>query len=374
MKKKLLALIFCFILIFAQITQSYCSSSSPLPNSHDSYITLELDKAKANVGDIIKATVRINGSNILSGYQVNITYDPEVLQPVNPYTGKAYKDNTNPLPGNILVNEAYQPVDYAQNNINNGILNFGRIYVDKDTYEKSGVYETTGITDIIGFKVISPAVINTGVYFTGTPLMPGAVSGTFLADAEGKLLTSFDYYVLQPGDIYLNDYIPLPPPTPKNFKLSGFVNPDIEAYGSTSPDIKADFNVSISTIEGTLNATTDSNGYFELNDVPLNPSGYSILIYKEGYLSRVIDYIQVTKDTMISYEYSPIKIWAGDMTSNGSINIADIMEIAGHFNTSSSDQNYDKACDFNIDSCINILDIMIAVKHFNRSAVDYPRF
>ncbi len=280
---------FCFALIFTRLFQSYCSAPSSdlsiIAHSAANYITLDFDKTKADVGDIIKASVRIDGSNIIAGYQICITYDPEVLQAVNPDTGKAYNSNTKPLPGNILINEEYKVLTVAINDINKGVLIFGRTYLEIEAYKKSGIYEASGILDIIGFKVISPYAKNTQVCFTDNPQIPGGISGTYLYNADNQLLSSYHYYVLQPNNIYLNENVtPTPPPTPKNYKLSGFIKPDVETSESTSPNIKADFIVSLSMSGGTLNTTTDSNGYFEFNNVPLNPSGYSLIIRKESYL------------------------------------------------------------------------------------------
>jgi len=56
----------------------------------ENYIALELNKNKAAVGETIKATVRVNNIKNLAGYQVNIVYDPNVLQPIDPVTGAPF--------------------------------------------------------------------------------------------------------------------------------------------------------------------------------------------------------------------------------------------------------------------------------------------
>jgi len=40
----------------------------------------------------------------LAGYQINIKYDPNVLQPVNPYTGAEYTSKTPLANGELIVN------------------------------------------------------------------------------------------------------------------------------------------------------------------------------------------------------------------------------------------------------------------------------
>jgi len=46
------------------------------------HIALELDKTKVKVGDVIVATVKAKNMTSMAGIQVNIKYDPEVLQAI----------------------------------------------------------------------------------------------------------------------------------------------------------------------------------------------------------------------------------------------------------------------------------------------------
>lgn len=54
-----------------------------------------------------------------------------------------------------------------------------------------------------------------------------------------------------------------------------------------------------------------------------------------------------------------------DVNGDGVINIADIMLVAAHFNTVSTDSKYDKSCDINNDGAINISDVMLLAVKFN---------
>lgn len=74
----LLSAVFIFSNLFANV--SYADTSS--------YIKIELDKTKAGVGDIIEASLMINNIDEFASYNVNIKYDPTVLQPAIPSTGK----------------------------------------------------------------------------------------------------------------------------------------------------------------------------------------------------------------------------------------------------------------------------------------------
>jgi hypothetical protein len=74
---------------------------------------MELDKAKAKVGEIIEVSIKINNINEFAGYNMNIKYDQNVLQPINSLTGAPYIRITKPDAGNILTNADYTPVIFA---------------------------------------------------------------------------------------------------------------------------------------------------------------------------------------------------------------------------------------------------------------------
>ena len=135
--KKGISLILVISLLMAMT--SFVVSARPataLSASGNSYISLELDKNVAKVGDIIKAVVKINDINDFAGYQVNIKYDPSVLQAVHPDTQIPLSSNTMPKDGNLLVNSDYGPVSGVLNNTDEGILNFGKAYTLVKDYKK----------------------------------------------------------------------------------------------------------------------------------------------------------------------------------------------------------------------------------------------
>ena len=53
----------------------------------ENYLSLEFDKEKAQVGEIILAKVNAYSIDNLAGFQINIKYDPEILEAVDPDTG-----------------------------------------------------------------------------------------------------------------------------------------------------------------------------------------------------------------------------------------------------------------------------------------------
>ncbi len=163
-------------------------------------ITLDLDKTSASVGDIITATVKVNKMNNLAGYQVNLKYDPEVLQAVNPITGVAYGQTTNPLAGGLLNNSDYGVIAAASHDFRAGILNFARSYTNLEEYRLNG-YEESGTLGVVGFKVLKEKA--TSITFENTGTMPSAIVGTMLFDWYGNRITS-GYQVIQPEKINSN--------------------------------------------------------------------------------------------------------------------------------------------------------------------------
>ena len=171
------------------------------PVGSDSNISLELDKNSASIGDIINATIKVENIHYVSAYQINIKYDPEVLQPINPDTLKEFNSGTMPVDGTIVANSEYGPFSIAANDIEKGVLNFGKSYVYMNDYCMSGKGEnSTGTIGTIAFKVLKEQ--NTSISFAETDTMPNSVLGTLLYDWDGNRIT--DYLVTQPENIILS--------------------------------------------------------------------------------------------------------------------------------------------------------------------------
>ncbi|MDQ2088241.1 cohesin domain-containing protein, partial [Herbivorax sp. ANBcel31] len=97
-------------------------------------IKMELDKTVASVGDIIKADLKVEDITTFSGYQVNIKYDPEMLELVSPM----------PEAGDILNNENYG-IQTASDDEEKGILNISKNYLYLEDYREDGNPEETGV-------------------------------------------------------------------------------------------------------------------------------------------------------------------------------------------------------------------------------------
>lgn len=181
---------------------------TPVPTQGN--ISMVLDNTKVKVGDIITATIRINNIKNFGGYQVNIKYDPKMLQAINPQTKEAFTSRTVPIGATILINDEYQPMPIAVNDISKGMLNFGRTYTYIDDYRTAGKPEETGIIAKVGFKVLKEG--STTVKFEDVISMPDAVKGTILFDWYTEKISN--YAVIQPGKITVENAAPTPTATP----------------------------------------------------------------------------------------------------------------------------------------------------------------
>ncbi len=153
------------------------------------------------------------------------------------------------------------------------------------------------------------------------------------------------------------------------FTVSGYIKP---VFSYTNSSVMAGFKVEL---DGTaLNAVSDEKGYFEIKNVP--GKTYTVKISKAGYLERTITSITVNANKEISGETAPLDMWAGDLpvkdVQDGTINIADVVELAKAFNKVSTDAGFLTSADFNRDNSINMSDVIILAKNFNKTSAGYP--
>ncbi len=186
----------------------------PVPAGSISLIT---DKTSANVGEIVKAIVRVDNVEWLTGYQVNIKYDAKLLQPIDPNTGIPFTSSTKASGNEIFCNKDYSPVTEGKHDLENGILNFGCLYMDQNSYRQNGPEESSGVLAVIGFKVLNNSYRSTSIVFSDTETMPGALSGTALFTC-GSTSPLDNYQVIEKSRF---DIISLPTPTvPSSSKIS----------------------------------------------------------------------------------------------------------------------------------------------------------
>jgi len=169
------------------------------PENTDSLscISIDFDQTDVEVGDTIKATVRVNEIADISGYQINLKYDPEVLQPIKP-TGDSYSNGTIPSNGNLISNPEFGPINAVSHNLDEGILNFAKLYTALYDYRTSEIIEETGTIAIIEFRVIKDD--KTNIEFKSSSTMPNCINGTMIFNSKGERITS-GYSVIQPIEI-----------------------------------------------------------------------------------------------------------------------------------------------------------------------------
>jgi len=206
MKKSRILLVLALVLVFSSLSVTSVFADSP-PS-----IGIELDKTEAKVGDTIKATVKVNNIKNLNGFQVNIRYNQEVLKIVSEDGSDSFGDATCPKNGELVMNESYSLFPVAANTISAGVLNFGRSYIDMESYRKSNKPESTGSLAVLHFKVIKDAA--TEIVFEELGTMPGSNKGTMLFDWDGN--TIYEYAVNDSAKINPNSSpAPLPSYTVK---------------------------------------------------------------------------------------------------------------------------------------------------------------
>ena len=153
---------------------------------------------------------------------------------------------------------------------------------------------------------------------------------------------------------------------PTGQTVSGYVYSDLEGSNVSNFSFNEGFKVELSGTD--FSTLTDSNGYFEIKNVPVGT--YALNISKANYLARQIENLSVDEDLS-----SPIVLWLGDIEINGiqdgAINLEDVMEICKAFNSVSGDERYKETLDLNKDSAINLEDVMLVIKHFNKTSSDY---
>jgi hypothetical protein len=159
-------------------------------------ISVAFDKTKAKAGEIIKATISASGFENIAGYQFNLKYDPKVLAPVKA-DGKPYIESTSPEKGNIIINEDYSVFPIATNDLEEGIINTGRSYLDVLSYRNSGKPEKSGSLAVISFLVLESTP--TEIKFIDTTSMPSAVDGFTVFDWNAKPINGI--MVVQPQKI-----------------------------------------------------------------------------------------------------------------------------------------------------------------------------
>lgn len=138
-------------------------------------------------------------------------------------------------------------------------------------------------------------------------------------------------------------------------------------------EIRYSANSKVELISGNYSNSTrsEADGSFKFEGIPELTAGYTLRIYKDNYLTKILKYDILNSNMEISTKNDPVLLIPGDMAINGVqdgvINMSDIMSMAYSFNTAKGDPRYSSYKDFNEDGAINLADIMIVAQNFNKA-------
>jgi hypothetical protein len=139
---------------------------------------------------------------------------------------------------------------------------------------------------------------------------------------------------------------PSNPASSSGYTVKGYIDADFTYTEASAPKVKSGFKAEL--IGSTLSALTNEEGYFEIKNVPVNTTGYSLKMAKNGFLAKVINNIKVESDKVISTINSPIAMWAGDFAAgelqDDVINMKDIIALAKVFGLTNADN---RRCNYN---------------------------
>jgi hypothetical protein len=151
------------------------------------YITL--DKDKAEVGDMVKATINVKNFYGFAGYQINLKYDPDVLQPIDTTTNTVFTDSSLPEEGTLLKGK-FSPVNMpAIPDTAKGAITYGTTYMNLASYKSSGKPESSGSIAVFNFKVLKKQ--STKIGFENSAAMTNAKEGTMLFNWDGTALSNY---------------------------------------------------------------------------------------------------------------------------------------------------------------------------------------
>jgi hypothetical protein len=391
-------------------------TGTPLPQGS---ISMSFNTTEIHaIGQIICATLEANNIRKLSGFQANLQYDPQILQPVN-LEGKAYTNQTRPENGTLLQNLNYMPVGVSFNDISNGRLNFSKSYSYLIGYRNEGPEEYTGSLAIIRFKVLQ--MKGTNVFFQNTNNSLKEKSGIILFDWDGGSISNFE--VIQPGPLVVNpgnnpsipavsskspDYTTVPAgltwtPNPTNTSLqtptstdtgmqtpkstdTGLQTPTIVATSTATPtiekllkslDINSDGLINIEDalpIDDAFNSVKGEPNYnpnADLNDDNVVNMSDRMLLCKYFYEHNM------PVPTMPNLEVTPVPTAAAeikslDINQDGSIDLKDMETLDKSFNALPGDQNFNPAADLNSDNFVNMSDRILLMEYLSNNNTPVP--
>lgn len=287
-------------------------------------------------------TVPINFENVpadgVHAFNLTINYDPTKLEYLS------YK------PGSIIPNP---DINFAINKKSDGTLKL--LFLDYTSTYKENIKSSGLFADLI-FKVLGSSSEST----------PIKISDAAFANTKANIINAS----INDGKVNIVGNLST------GYTVSGYINSDYFMTSSAKEQTRQVFTkegFKVELTNSTLSALTDSNGYFEIKNVPAGI--YTAKFTKTNYLARQIKDIAIDKNKELSSITSPILLYIGDLEVNGKqdgvINLTDIAEICKVFNSVSGDDKFQEKLDLNKDGAINLEEIVIISKNFNKTSSKY---
>ncbi|MDQ2085000.1 S-layer homology domain-containing protein [Herbivorax sp. ANBcel31] len=291
------------VLIVWGLTLSFVNANT------DSDVILELDRTEVEVGEVVRATVRINNVENFAGYQLNIGYDPDVVEVVNPDTGE---DSPSVVIGDLVNESEYGILPVISNDSEKGLLTVARTYMDLDDFKESGQVQETGILFEVGFKVIKEEM--TSIKFKANGLN-NHISGTALFDLNGDRISNYTVTMPEPLN---SSMAPTPEPTleptPEPDEASVFLErelvPKLDNYTGEAK----------SAIESNelLTAISEAKAVGGIRSVLLNIKEVEgAYTYVQELPTDVLSYSNLVHKILISTEFGTIEIPSNFLSQKG---------------------------------------------------------
>ena len=160
------------------------------------------------------------------------------------------------------------------------------------------------------------------------------------------------------------DYLPLVPPTPAT--LNGHV---------TFPGTKSGrvmnvsfFDNSTHLLQFSINATTDANGNFTVNNI--TPGLYDVSVKNWTCLSEVERGVNLTAGGTTYVDFGSSR--EGDSNNNDIVTATDFSLLAGAYGSTPGSGNWNEHCDFNRSGSVTATDFSLLAGNYGKSGDPYP--
>jgi len=304
------------------------------------YAAASYDKKKVRKGDEITATLTMNNVKDLEDGKFGLTFMKNNFKFKEVKASKAFKEFAK---ANDLEIELAEPV--FKEDFWDTTATFGASLKGSETKGYSGKQDFLDVT----FEVISDEYYAGDYSFTVNDVSYNNRS--------------------KPMDAFVGDLFSI---TPSTSKLEGYVSPEglMEEDGQIFYDVdltKIGAKAYVKAPDGKkYNGEIEANGAFLIEDIPAQKGKYELVVEIPGHLDSVST-VELAKlvdgewGGLWTRAYPPVS-FAGDVNSDGVIDIHDMMRLVAQYGKKNKD------ADINIDGVVDELDVRLVEQNFLRSA------